>query len=102
MDPRADTIRRPSDHPDFTQELPRKLLPTRTKEPKAAYVRTANLRGVRAKRTPNRRSPSAVALMFKRLARRAATTGGIVDQRRAAMGGKRHEAISSLQRVMHA
>jgi hypothetical protein len=28
-DPRADAI--PSDRPDFTQELPRKLLPTRAK-----------------------------------------------------------------------
>ena len=32
--------------PDFTQELPRKLLPTRTKETKGDAVRSSNLRGV--------------------------------------------------------
>src|SRR6266508_1220389 len=31
------------EHPDFTQELPRKLLPTRTKEAQGDAVRSSNL-----------------------------------------------------------
>jgi hypothetical protein len=35
MNRRAEPIALIEDHPDFTQELPRKLLPTRAKEPQS-------------------------------------------------------------------